>query len=85
MQTSLQGIAKKAIFLTKYIQKGDEKRKEFRGMIDVSRAAGMVAASPDAVKYWLDLGVKFVTYHQTYIIREALENHVTKFKQLMSK
>lgn len=77
--------AKKAIFLTKYIQKGDEKRKEFRGMVDMSRAAGMVAASPDAIKYWLDLGVKFITYHQTYIIREALENHITKFKQLLSK
>jgi len=32
--------AKKAIFLTKYIQKGDEKRKKFRGMIGISRAAG---------------------------------------------
>jgi len=163
--------AKKAVFLTKYIQKGDEKREEFRGMIDMSRAAGygitndlnmhiqtsnneimiivqfetkeaienldeilklkeidviligsldlsqslgypgevdnplvkdiikkaikkivnagkaagMVVASPNAIKYWLDLGVKFITYHQTYIIREALENHITKFRQLLSK
>ena len=161
--------AKKAIFLTKYIQKGSEKREKFRGIVNVSRAAGygittnlnthietsnneimiivqfetkeaienldeilkfkeidvvligsldlsqslgypgevdntlvkdiikkaikkivnagkvagMVAASPDAIKYWLDLGVKFITYHQTYIINEALQNHLTKFKEML--
>ena len=161
--------AKKAIFLTKYIQKGNEKREKFRGIVNVSRAAGygittnlnthietsnneimiivqfetkeaienldeilklkeidvvligsldlsqslgypgevdntlvkdiikkaikkivnagkvagMVAASPDAIKYWLDLGVKFITYHQTCIINEALQNHLTKFKELL--
>ena len=161
--------AKKAIFLTKYIQKGNEKREKFRGIVNVSRAAGygittnlnthietsnneimiivqfetkeaienldeilklkeidvvligsldlsqslgypgevdntlvkditkkaikkivnagkvagIVAASPDAIKYWLDLGVKFITYHQTYIINEALQNHLTKFKELL--
>ena len=161
--------AKKAIFLTKYIQKGNEKREKFRGIVNVSRAAGygittnlnthietsnneimiivqfetkeaienldeilklkeidvvligsldlsqslgypgevdntlvkditkkaikkivnagkvagMVAASPDAIKYWLDLGVKFITYHQTCIIKEALGNHLTKFKELL--
>ena len=161
--------AKKAIFLTKYIQKGNEKREKFRGIVNVSRAAGygittnlnthietsnneimiivqfetkeaienldeilklkeidvvligsldlsqslgypgevdntlvkdiikkaikkivnagkvagIVAASPDAIKYWLDLGVKFITYHQTCIIKEALGNHLTKFKELL--
>ena len=163
--------AKKAISLTKYIQKGNEKRKEFRGMVDISRAAGyginnnlnrhietsnneiiiiaqfetkeaienldkilkfpeidviligsldlsqslgypgevenplvknvikkaikkidnagkapgIVVPAPDAIKYWLDMGVKFFTYHQTYIIREALENHLTKFKEILQK
>jgi 4-hydroxy-2-oxoheptanedioate aldolase len=161
--------AKKAILLTKYIQKGNEKREKFRGMVNVSRAAaygittnlnthietsnneimiivqfetkeaienldeilkfkeidvvligsldlsqslgypgevdnplvkdiikkaikkivnagkvaGMLAASPDVIKYWLDLGVKFITYHQTCIINEALQNHLTKFKELL--
>jgi len=165
------GDAKKAISLTKYIQKANETRPEFRGMVDVSRAAcygitntlndhietsnkeimiivqietkeavknldeilelegidvlligsldlsqslgypgevnnplvkdvienaikkiirsgkavGIVVASPNAIKYWLDLGVKFITYHQTYMIKEVLGNHISKFKELLLK
>jgi len=32
--------AKKAVSLSRYIQKGDQKREQFRGAISVSRAAG---------------------------------------------
>jgi len=50
-------------------------KKAIKKIVNAGKAAGIVAASPNAIKYWFDLGVKFITYHQTYIIREALENH----------
>ena len=60
-------------------------KKAIKKIVNAEKAAGIVVALPDAMKYWLDLGVKFITYHQTYIIRGELENRITKFKQLRSK
>jgi len=60
-------------------------KKAIKKIINAGKAAGIFVASPDTIKYWLDLGVKFITYHQTYIIMEALENYITKFNQLLPK
>ena len=74
--------AKKAIFLTKYIQKGDEKREEFRGMVNVSRAAGYGITN--------DLNMHIETSNnETMIIvqfetKEAIENldEILKLKEI---
>jgi len=161
--------AKKAIFLTRYIQRADETRSEFRGIVDVSRASaygiphdlkthistsnqeiiiitqfetkeaienldevlklpeidvvligsidlsqsmgypgevkhplvqkvikeaiekiikagkspGIVLSSPDAIKGWLDMGVKFLIYHQTYMIRDVMLSYLSAFHRLI--
>ena len=161
--------AKRAVSLSKYIQKGDQKRAQFRGLINVSRAAayglaidekthlktsnkeimlivqfetkeavdnldeilklkeidvvfigsydlsqslgfpgeinhpmikkiieeaikkilnsdkaaGVVVSSPDSIKYWIELGVKFITCHQTIILSEALSNFANSFKKVV--
>lgn len=161
--------AKKAVSLSKYIQREGEKRKEFRGLISVSRAAGYglaidekthlktsnkeimlivqfetkeavdnldeilkleeidvvfigsydlsqslgfpgeinnpmvkniieeaikkiinsgkvagaIVVSPDSIKYWIELGVKFITCHQTIILTKALSNFVDNFNKVI--
>ena len=47
------------------------------------KAPGIVLSSPDAIKGWLDMGVKFFIYHQTYMIRDVLLNYLSAFHQLV--
>ena len=52
-------------------------------IINSGKVAGVLAASPDSIKYWIELGVKFITCHQTVVLAEALGNFVNKFNKVI--
>ena len=52
-------------------------------IVNSGKAAGIVVGSPESAKYWIELGVKFITCHQTVIITEALSKYVNKFKRIV--
>jgi 2-keto-3-deoxy-L-rhamnonate aldolase RhmA len=52
-------------------------------IVNSGKAAGVVASSPDSIKHWIELGVKFITCHQTMILTEALGNFVNSFNKVI--
>jgi len=52
-------------------------------IINSGKVTGVLAASPGSIKYWIELGVKFITCHQTVVLAEALENFVNKFNKVI--
>jgi 4-hydroxy-2-oxoheptanedioate aldolase len=52
-------------------------------IVNSGKAAGVIASSPDSIKYWIELGVKFITCHQTMILSEALGNFVNSFNKVV--
>lgn len=58
-------------------------KEAIKKIINSGKAAGVVASSPDSIKYWIELGVKFITCHQTMILSEALGNFVNSFNKVV--
>ena len=58
-------------------------KEAIRKIVNSGKAAGVVASSPDSIKYWTKLGVKFITCHQTMILSEALGNFVNSFNKVV--
>ncbi|GAH50329.1 unnamed protein product, partial [marine sediment metagenome] len=58
-------------------------KKAIKKIVNSGKSAGVVASSPDLIKYWIELGVKFITCHQTLILTEALGNFVNSFNKVV--
>lgn len=57
-------------------------KEAIKKIVNSGKAVGVVASSPDSIKYWTELGVKFITCHQTVILSEALGNFVNNFNKV---
>lgn len=52
-------------------------------ILNSGKVAGVLIESTDSLKYWMELGVKFFTCHQTVILTKALGNFINNFNKVI--